>query len=308
MKKKSPSLTATFAIHNLSIAQTDDHYNPGQDPFKFRKFGSLSAEEISFAKTEFTKFINGYETKLNCSAGFYFSDRDYSNMKRVFGITLPCNRGVCYSIRIYPAYDGNELYLVFMGETFIKNSPQLPTTMLDKSYFILSSNDDYGMREIDLLHFLRKKTITDIVNYQAEYGKSDVFNLFSLVVEIGEYDGMITELKRNPQHQAGTGKLFDIILRPAYNPKTKSPNKLYFFINEEEITFGADGTPYRRLLDGLIPSEGPYNWFNHMDPCPDKCPSTQIAIPPSTSKIKTTTTKKSAVRRNKVQKNLKTRK
>lgn len=188
-------------------------------------------------------------------------------------MATPCIGTKCYSIRIYPAYDGNAMYLVFMGESYINGTDDKPETMLNNNFYKIISDDSKDLEIVPPSD--RQKTIDEIKDFQTLYGKSSLFNLKSLVFDVSEYLTMKRQFGQNPQHSEGSGKQFWFRLRPAYNKLSLSTNKLYFVVNEEEITFGDNGAIYKRLLDDVQTGNSQY-WYNHMEPCPDKCPLIEI--------------------------------
>jgi hypothetical protein len=238
------------------------HFNPGQNKTGIAQFRKLAKREIFYAKDEFSAFRDGFN--LYCNTGFTFSRNKFWYMCAELGINSPCNQAgdSCYSIRILPAYNFTEMYLVFVGEAFAITNEKKTRLMKKKAYFKLVSTGDPAapsdLQEVKPGTSLYATLIDDIRNYSANLSDFQTFNVKSLSVNIDDYMSMEAALDiAIPQQQ---NKNYYIRLRPAYNANTLSDNKLYFTANEEEVT-ESGGTVTKRVL-----------FEDHMNPCPDKCP------------------------------------
>lgn len=246
------------------------HLNPGQNRTGIANFRKLVEDEIYYAKDEFKAFEDDFN--LHCNTGFTFSRNKFWDMCTDFGISSPCKVAgdSCYSIRILPAYNNREMYLVFLGEAFKKGSEKRTRLMRGKAYFrLLSTGDAAASSDLEKVEpgtSLYATLIEDIKNYSANLSEYNVFNVKSLSVNIDDYIKMeeALDIVIPPQQN----KNYYIRLRPAYNVNTLSKNKLYFTANEEAVT-ESGGTVTERVLFEDVNS---HPWYNHMNPCPDKCP------------------------------------
>lgn len=263
-------LLCSFTMFAQSKHKKKKHFNPGQNKTGIAKFRKLIKKEIFYAKDEFSAFEDGFN--LNCNTGFTFSRSQFWTMCSKLGINGPCNQAgdTCYSIRIFPAYNSRDMYLVFIGESFAIENEERTRLMRKKSYFKLISTGDPAapsdLQEVKPSTSLYATLIEDIKNYSANLSEFNVFNVKSLSINIDDFMNMETALDNAiPQQQ---NKKYYIRLRPAYNANTLSDNKLYFTANEEEVTESAGTVTQRVLFEDV----NLHPWYNHMNPCPDKCP------------------------------------
>jgi hypothetical protein len=282
-----------FGYSSILVAQR--HPNPGQDRSQLvPKLDPLNTTEIGYARTEMTNFQTDYD--FGCPDGFSFSRVGFAGMLTSLGITGECKsaQDSCYGIRIYPAFDGSSMYLVFIGETYenVTNGHDHPVSMNNKSYFTLKSLGSGGstdLVEIAPSHYLRASVESDILTYKNNYSVVGEFNMRSLSFTVGEYNIMLAAL--DADHPPVSGKFYSIRLRPAYNPYTSSTNKLYMVANEEEITVRSGGGISRLLLES--------KFYNHMDPCPKKCPDVELVLLREAKAKKITAAQKAKVHKKK---------